>query len=95
MKVGEPQATFRQRIEVRRFQKGIAVTRKLAIPLIVGHDDNDIGFLGRLRCTNTQEEEELELAKNNAPHDGNQVSHALISPGHGSTSSSVLYRRLR
>ena len=45
--VGEPHATGSQRINVRSFDLGRAITTEVAITDVIAENDNDVGFL---RC---------------------------------------------
>ena len=47
MKIGESDALARQGVDRRRTNNWIAVTRKVAVPDVVGHYDDDIGCVWR------------------------------------------------
>lgn len=46
MEIGEAHALGVKGVEVRRFQDGISVGGKIAVALIIGEDEKDVGTLG-------------------------------------------------
>ncbi len=46
MKISQPDALSVQGVEVRRLDNGIAETAEVAVALIVGHDQDDVGARG-------------------------------------------------
>ena len=65
MKISETHRFRVQSIEVRRLEGRITVTRKVAVPLVIGHHQNDVG-LGRLpqRCGSDRNEQTKAERKN-------------------------------
>lgn len=45
MKIGEAHAVGVELIKVRGFKDGVAVAGEVAVALVVGHDEDDVGFL--------------------------------------------------
>ena len=49
VEVGQADGLGVQAVEVRRLEDRIAVAREVAVALVVGHDDDDVGAVGRCR----------------------------------------------
>ena len=56
--IGEADALSVQRVEIRRLQDRVSVAGEVAVALIVGDDQDDIGALGRVDGERADEEQE-------------------------------------
>ena len=71
VEIGEAHALGVKGVEVRRFQDGILVGGKIAVALIVGEDEKDVGTLGSGgECNEGKKEGERQGEKGAEVHGG-------------------------